>query len=149
MYEIDLSTYLLIGIDKEHTKVITSTEEFVIEENCNHIINNSCQYFGSTLRERINFTNRIVKMKSKAPIIIEDTRNIIFFPIKSIKEDNNIWISYNNLETYEKIDKNTRLIFKNKSHYILDYSYYIIDNQVTRSLILDYEIIKRRKSLEK
>ena len=31
----------------------------------------------------------------------------------------------------------------------IKFSYYIIDNQVTRSLILDYEYNKRRKSLEK
>ena len=31
----------------------------------------------------------------------------------------------------------------------LNFSYYIIDNQVTRSLILDYELNKRKKSLEK
>ena len=36
-----------------------------------------------------------------------------------------------------------------KKEVVLDFSYYIIDNQVTRSLMLDYELKNRRESLEK
>ena len=39
--------------------------------------------------------------------------------------------------------------FKNNKQIVIDFSYYIIDNQVTRSLMLDYELKKRRESLEK
>ena len=49
-------------------------------------------------------------------------------------------------------DKGRRTIytyFKNKKEVIIDFSYYIIDNQVTRSLMLDYEVKKRRESLKK
>ena len=61
----------------------------------------------------------------------------------------NIWISFNNLLKYEKQDNFTVLYFNGGKVISLDFSYYIIDNQVTRSLILDYEYNKRRKSLEK
>ena len=33
MYEIDLSTLMLIGIDNNKTKVITKDKEFIIDEN--------------------------------------------------------------------------------------------------------------------
>ena len=122
MYEIDLSTLMLIGIDDESTRVVTLNDEFIVKQSCKKIIDNSCKFFGSSLSDRIKATNRIVKMSMKTPIIIEDTRNIIFFPLKSTREKNSI---------------------------SLNYSYYIVDNQVTRSLILDYEINMRRKSLEK
>ena len=39
--------------------------------------------------------------------------------------------------------------FKNNKQIVIDFSYYIIDNQVTRSLMLDYELKKRRETLEK
>ena len=149
MYEIDLSTLMLIGIDDETTKIVTSENEFIIRESCKKIMDNSCKFFGSSLTDRIKATNRIVKMASKTPIVVEDTRNIIFFPLRSTREKNNIWISFNNLDTYSKDDNKTVLIFKNGKKINLNFSYYIIDNQVTRSLMLDYEINIRRKSLEK
>lgn len=149
MYEIDLSTLMLIGIDDETTKVVTLDDEFIIKLSSKSIIQNSCEYFGSSLSDRIKSTNRLVKMASKTPIIIEESRNIIFFPLKSSREKCNIWISFNNLDKYYKDKKTTVLEFKNGKKIILEFSYYIIDNQITRSLILDYELNKRRKSLEK
>ena len=149
MYEIDLSTVMLIGVDDESTKIVTIDNEFIINENSKKIIDNSCKYFGGSLIDRINMTKRLINVKTKSPIIIEESRNIIFFPLKSVREKNNIWISFNNLEKYVKKDNATVFIFKNKKEVVLDFSYYIIDNQVTRSLMLDYELKNRRESLEK
>ena len=94
-------------------------------------------------------TKRLINIKSKSPIIIEESRDIIFFPLKSIRDKCNIWISFNNLERYVKSDDKTIFYFKNKKEVIIDFSYYIIDNQVTRSLMLDYQVKKRRESLKK
>ena len=147
MYEIDLSTLMLIGIDENTTKIITFDKEFIIKKSCKEIVDSSCKYFGSSLSDRIKSTNRLVKMASKTPIFIEETRNIIFFPLKSTREKVNIWISFNNLENYSKNGDNTILNFKKNKSISIRFSYYIIDNQVTRSLILDYELNKRRKNL--
>lgn len=149
MYEIDLSTLMLIGLDDVSTKVVTADNEFIIKESCKKIMDNSCRFFGSSLTDRIKATNRLVNMASKTPIVVEESRNIIFFPLKSTREKNNIWISFNNLDTYTKDGNKTILIFKNGKQISLNFSYYIIDNQVTRSIMLDYEINMRRKSLEK
>ena len=149
MYEIDLSTLMLIGIDDNTTKIVTTEKEFIIKESCKKIIDDSCKYFGSSLNDRIKATNRLVKMSSKTPIVVEESRNIIFFPLKSTREKNNIWISFNHLENYTRDGNNTIFKFKNNKYVTLKFSYYIIDNQVTRSLILDYEINNRRKSLKK
>ena len=148
MYEIDLSTLLLIGIDDLSTKIVTLDGEFIINECSKDIIDNSCKYFGSSLSERLKGTNRLINISSKAPITIEESRNIIFFPLKSTREKCNIWISFNNLEKYEKNDKKTIFYFKNNIKFELYFSYYIVDNQVTRSLMLDYELNKRKKILE-
>ena len=149
MYEIDLSTFMLIGLDDISTKIITSEEEFIVKDNSKNIINYSCKFFGSSLQEKIKVTSRLINVSSKSPIIIEESRNIIFFPLMSTRNKNNIWISFNNLEKYEKNGKNTLFYFKNGKSINLEFSYYIVDNQVTRSLMLDYEINKRRKNLEK
>lgn len=149
MYEIDLSTLLLIGLDDKSTRVVTTENEFVIDECSKQIIDNSCKFFGNTLNDRVKTTNRLINISSKSPVIIEESRNIIFFPLKSVREKNNIWISFNNLDKYEKNDEFTILFFKCGKNISIKFSYYIIDNQVTRSLMLDYELNKRRKSLEK
>lgn len=149
MYEIDLSTLMLIGLDDVSTRIVTFNNEFIVNDNCKNIINDSCKFFGSNLTERIKVTNRLINISSKSPIVVEESRNIIFFPLKSTREKCNIWISFNNLEKYEKDEEFTIFYFKNGKQNKLKFSYYIIDNQVTRSLMLDYEINKRRKSLEK
>jgi len=147
MYEIDLSTVMLIGIDELKTKVITLDSEFIMDIDSKKIIDNSCKYFGSSLNDRVNMTKRLVNIKCKSPIVIEESRNIIFFPLKSVREKCNIWISFNNLDKYVKNGDKTTFIFKNNKRVVIDFSYYIIDNQITRSLMLDYELKKRRESL--
>ena len=149
MYEIDLSTVMLIGIDDDNTKDVTLDNEFIIDIDSKKIVDNSCKYFGSSLSDRVNMTKRLVNISSKSPVVIEESRNIIFFPLKSVRDKCNIWISFNNLEKYVKNDDKTTFIFKNNKRVVIDFSYYIIDNQVTRSLMLDYELKKRRESLEK
>ena len=102
MYEIDLSTVMLIGIDEFKTKVVTLDSEFIIDIDSKKIIDNSCKFFGSSLNDRINMTKRLVNVSSKSPIIVEESRNIIFFPLKSTRDKCNIWISFNNLEKFIK-----------------------------------------------
>ena len=148
MYEIDLSTVMLIGLDDSRTKVITLDKEFILDIDSKKIIDNSCKFFGSSLNDRVNMTKRLINIKSKSPIIIEESRDIIFFPLKYVRDKCNIWISFNNLSKYVKLDDKTIFYFKNDKEVIIDFSYYIIDNQVTRSLMLDYEIKKRRESLK-
>ena len=148
MYEIDLSTLAIIGLSDNETKVITLDKDFIIKENSKKIIDNSCHYFGRSLSDRIKATNRLVNMASKTPIIIEESRNIIFFPLRSTREKNNMWISFNHLDKYIKDGHKTILKFKNGKQIVIDFSYYMVDNQVTRCIILDYEINNRRKSLE-
>lgn len=147
MYEIDLSTLLLIGIDEESTKIVDLDGEFVVSDNVKNIVNHSCKYFGSSLVERINFTKRLVNISNKSPIFIEETKNIIFFPLRSTREKVNIWVSFNNLEFYEQVGRKTLLKFKNKKEILIDFSYYMVDNQITRCMMLDYTVKKRRESL--
>ena len=149
MYEIDLSTLALIGLDDETTRIVTTDNDFIVNESCRKIVDDSCRFFGCSLDDKIKATKRLLNITCKAPIVVEGTRNIIFFPLKSTREKNNIWLSFNNIQTYTKNGKSTILVFKNGRRLTINFSYYVIDNQITRSLMLDYEINFRRKSLEK
>lgn len=147
MYEIDLSTLLLMGIDEKSTKVVCLDGEVIIHDNVKNIVNYSCKFFGSSLTERINVTKRLINISNKSPIFVEETKNIIFFPLRSTREKVNIWISFNNLESYEQVGRKTLLKFKNQHEFLIDYSYYMVDNQITRCMMLDYTVKKRRESL--
>ena len=148
-YEINKETAAIVGINEKFTKIVEKENDYFINDVAYEVMDYSCKYFGSSLNDRVNTTKRLINIKSKSPIIVEESRNIIFFPLKSVRDKSNIWISYNNLEKYVKLDDRTKFIFNNKKEIILDFSYYIIDNQVTRSLMLDYEVKKRRESLKK
>ena len=43
MYEIDLSTVMLIGLDDYKTKVITLNDEFIVEVDSKKLMDNSCK----------------------------------------------------------------------------------------------------------
>lgn len=147
MDEINRSTLLLIGLDDNKTRVITYDSDYLVDESARDIVNQSCINFGNTLMQRIKMTKSLVNISSKAPVLIEESRDIIFFPLKSPRLKNNIWVSFNNLNSYDKIDDKTSLNFKGNKTILLDFSYYIFDNQVTKAILLHYEIKKRRKSL--
>lgn len=147
MEEINLSTLMLIGIDDYTTKVITYDGEFIVNMCARDIINDSCKNFGSSLKNRIKMTDSIIHITSKPPIIIEETRDIIFFPLRSPRLEDNIWISFNNLERYEQENSQTALFFKKNKKILIDFSYYVLDNQVTKAILFHYELNKRRKSL--
>ena len=148
-YEIDSSTLIIIGISLNESKVITNEGEYKIKLSSTEIVDRTCKFFGSSLADRIKMTKRLANIAVKSPIIVEEIRNILFFPLKSTREKNNIWVSFNNIEKYDKEDDETIVYFKGGKSVKLNCSYYIFDNQVTRSLILDYEHQKRLKSLQK
>ena len=148
-YEINVDTLVIVGISLTESKVITKDKDYRVKCASTEMVNNTCKFFGSNLMERMRMTKRLTNISVRAPIIVEETKNIVFFPLKSIREKNNIWISYNNIKSYDKYENAVKVTFKGGKSVILDCSFYMLDNQVTRCLILDYEHQKRLKTLQK
>lgn len=147
-YEINISTLALLPVIDVGTLVLEADSEFKVNKKTTKIIDNSCRYFGSSLIGRQDGTKNMIGTSIKAPIIIEESKEIIFFPTASPRIENCSWISYNNLLKYEKIDKNlTRLYFCGERNLDLDISYNIIDNQVTRCIRLEKALLKRKRTI--
>lgn len=104
----------------------------------------SCEYFGSSLSGRQKGTENLIGVSYKAPIIIEESKNIIFFPTTSPRLKNCNWISLNNLERYYTKNNKIVLEFKNKQKIMLNLSYGIIDNQILRASRLE-SVLRGRK----
>lgn len=143
-YEINSETLAIISIDRTMSKVIERDNVFFVNISAMNIIDNSCKFFGSSYSGRFEGTKNLTGISYKSPIIIEETKNIIFFPTSSPRIVGCSWISLNNISNYKKNKTKTNLIFSNGYNLEIDISYNIIENQILRAIKLD-SILRKRK----
>ena len=146
-YEINSSTLCIYPIDKDRSYVYELDDQFEVDMSCFDIINKSCLFFGSSYTGRRNGSTSLLNSTHKVPILIEESTEIIFFPTASVNNINCIWISYNNLESIKKIDKNySDVLFKQNREFKMKISYFILTNQVIRAKRLKSEFNIRKKA---
>ena len=145
-YEITKNTLAIIPIDSKRSEVIEDDDIFIINKNTTKIIDDSCKFFGSSLNGRHEGTKNLIGVTYKAPIIIEETSEMIFFPTNSPRIANCAWVSLNNLENYKKNNGKTQLCFKNGKIIDIDISYNSFENQVLRSTRLE-SILRKHKNI--
>lgn len=147
-YEINKDTLALIPVNKYLTKVYENSDTFMVENSVMHIIDHSCKYFGSSYMGRHEGTKSLIGISHKSPIIIEESRNLIYFPTSSPrKSDECCWISLNHINHYRKNDNNTIIIFENGSQLELNISIGSFDNQYSRAIKLE-NVLRKRKIIE-
>ena len=98
-YEITYDTEYIIPINNNQSKVVESDEEYLIDNNTLKILEHSCEYFGSSFDGRKEGTKKLLGITHKSPIIVEESRKIIFFPTNSPDRKDCAWINL------EKINK--------------------------------------------
>jgi hypothetical protein len=79
-YEINCDTLALIPVSEKETKIIERNNIFNVNNSVMNIIENSCEYFGSSYLGRHEGTKKLIGITHKAPIIIEESKNLIYFP---------------------------------------------------------------------
>ena len=148
-YDINTSTLAIIPINSNLTKVVEYNEEFYVHENSMKIIDNSCRYFGSSYNGRLAGTKSMIGVNYKAPIVIEDSKNIIFFPISSPRLHECLWISFKNVESYYKIVDENKTVVNFCSGYsiTLPISHFSFSNQLLRSSRLENVLNLRKNKL--
>ena len=99
-YEINDGTLALISEDEENTTVYEDDKIFKVSKGANEIMEDSCAYFGSSLAGRQQGTNNLIGVTHKSPVIVEESREIIFFPTCSPRLTKCSWVSLNNIEKY-------------------------------------------------
>lgn len=145
-YEINLSTIAIIAINDDLSNVIEENNSFFIYKSAFKIIDSSCRYFGSSYNGRVEGTKHILGINYKAPVVIEETNNIIFFPTSSPRLEKNTWISLNHIDTYKKNSNNSIINFKNGKQIFLEISYNVLENQILRATRLE-AVLRKRKTL--
>lgn len=143
-YEINYETIAVIPIDDSISKVIEENNTYIVNKNATEIVNHSCKYFGSSLEGRKEGTKALMGVSYKAPIIIEETRSLIFFPTSSPRFNACNWISLNHICDYMRKKDGSQVKFKNGDCLELNISYGSLENQVLRATRLE-SILRHRK----
>lgn len=147
-YEINRDTYAIMPFGENKSEIIEKDKTFIVDIPPLKVIDASCKYFGSSYQGRFSGTKGLIGISHKAPIIIEETREIIFFPTKSTRIIDCGWISLKNLSKYMRDNNNSLVIFNNGLKLNLNISYGTLDNQVLRATRLE-SVLRLRKSNNK
>ena len=143
-YEITFDTQLLLPIDKNNTKIIETDNEYVINDSSLKVLEHSCEYFGSSYEGRKEGTKKLLGITHKSPIIVEESRKIIFFPTTSPEKEECIWINLEKINKFYKLDnKKSCIEFKNGDKIEFDISYGSLSNQIMRATRLKYILEER------
>ena len=144
-----IQTLAIMPDDVWSSMVLEDDFKYEVNKTPLEILDYSCKYFGSSYPGRKDGSKDILNSSYKLPILVEDTRNIIFFPTSSPLDDSCTWISLGNIKDYRKVGKNkTEILFKNNKVMTVDVSYYSFNNQVMRASRLE-SIIRNRKEKAK
>ena len=143
-YEVNDETLAVIGIGKNKSKIIEKEREYFIEDSAYEVMDYSCKYFGSSYLGRVDGSKKMLDANYKLPIIVEESSELIFFPISSPENINCIWVS---LKWYQDIinkDGKSYIILKNGKKIESSISKSSIKNQILRASRLNL-IINERK----
>ena len=146
-YEINDETLAILSIDKNYSEVYELNDHYIIEQPSNKIMEDSCRYFGSSLDGRRKGTESMIGVNYKAPIIVEESKEIIFFPTSNTRENSN-WIRLKYIKSYYCDGDIMFIVFQNGIKIAVKTSYGIIDNQVLRATRLE-SALRGRKTAKK
>lgn len=146
-YEINEETMAIIPINYYQTLVKEVDNEYIIDKKAYEIMEESCEYYGSSYKGRLTAAKKILNSSYKIPIIIEESENIIFFPTKSSLLEDCCWINYNFIKKYDKKGKKVTVTFINNEELDIDMSKLSLDNQISRSSML--ELVSRKRKINR
>ena len=146
-YEINDETMAILTIDKNYSEVYEMNDHYIVEQASNKIMEGRCRYFESSLEGRRKGTEYMIGVNYKAPIIVEESKEIIFFPTSSTRENSN-WIRLKYIKSYYRDGDVIFIVFENGTKIAIKTSYGIIDNQVLRATRLE-SALRGRKTAKK
>ena len=142
-YEINKNTVALIP--KENKTIVYEVDNsFVVNKSPLNIVEESCEYFGSSLEGRQTGTSALVGFTHKVPVIIEESFDLIFFPTLSPKNSECSWLAYSHIFKPDKFKDKTIIELKNGKKILVDVSTAIIDSQLYRCSRLK-DVLQMRK----
>lgn len=150
-YIINEETLAIVSAGEDCTQVYENNQIIHVNKNVNDIMEESCLYFGSTLDGRKKATERLIGVNYKAPVIVEEANEIIFFPIFSQRYHRiNSWIALSHIRSYYKdeIPRQSVIEFQNGLTMPFSVGYNSLDSQILRATRLE-SALRGRKTRKK
>ena len=144
-YEINDKTLAILPFSKNKSIIYEGKDCYILEKSVSKIMDASCRYYGSSIEGRQKGTANLIGITYKAPIIISEENNVIFFPTSSPRLKECSWISLNNVNKITERNNKISLEFLNKEIIELSISENIIRNQILKASLLESAIKKRSK----
>ena len=142
-YEINDDTYAVIGENECKSRVIEKDNDYDIELDAYSVMDQSCEYYGSSYKGRLKASKNILNCSYKLPILVEESSFTIFFPTKSSLEPDCIWINYGKVKDTNNYCGKTEIVFENGKKLVVDSSLLSINNQMNRGSRLESQFRKR------
>lgn len=151
-YEINDDTLALVSVGDNCTEVYEKEHIFHVNKNITQVMDDSCLFFGSSLDGRKKGTERLIGITYKAPIVVEESHELIFFPTCSERYHKDIsWIGLKHIRSYypdEYNNQKTIVEFQNGMKIPFSIRYASIDHQILRATRLE-SAIRGRKTRKK
>lgn len=152
-YEITPYTLLISPItygSKTYSHIVELDDEYISPFKPIDIIKKSCHYFGVSYEGRKEGTRQLIGVTHKAPIAINPTSSMFFFPTTSPLRPHCVWVSLEHIERFSRMDmSHTSVTFKNHQQVDLPISTSSFENQYMRTVFLKDKLIQRIEETER
>ena len=142
-YEVNNDTLAVIACNDRLSRIYEKGNSFYVRSNSTKIMEDSCEYYGSTLDGRLKGTKMILGSNYKLPIIVEESNDIIFFPTNGSMNEKCSWISLNHVKKYENVKGYTKVTFTDGKSITLHVSKESFEMQLLRASRLQNLLRKR------
>ena len=123
------TVYLKVKNEDVYVKEINN--EMILNENIIKVLNNSCIYYGSSLKGRILGAKSLIKSKYKLPLIISEKNNLFFINIKD-KNGYEYWLNFQYVKDYIYVDNLLKIFFEYDKSLLINCSWTIFNNQMLK-----------------
>ncbi|WP_246521448.1 MULTISPECIES: competence protein ComK [Ornithinibacillus] len=152
LHEITPLTLAVVAKQDEagnvRTYVLEEETEYTVEQSPSKLIDYACRFFGSSLKGRQDGTRDICGITHKAPISIDPSSGMYFFPTTSPTNAKCSWIAHSHIDHVTRTRDKTDIVFKNGKKLSLDASYGSVMNQIHRTAQFRYQLDNRIKHLQ-
>jgi len=148
IYEISPKTMAVIAVKNDDgtvgSKVYDEEEKRTIHFPPTELIKYACQYFGSSFEGRQSATRDICGFSYKAPITINPTSGMYFFPTNSPNDKYCSWFSHSHIKKIKQAKRQqSKVYFKNGQSVVIDASVGSMKNQWYRTAQFRFVLSER------
>lgn len=148
-YIINEGTLAITPYGKRSSLIYDVKGEYVVNKNPNKLMELNCLRNGSSYKGRLCSTELLTGISYKAPVMVIESDNIVFFPTSSPRLKTCLWINNNNINgvNYDE-DKNVCIInFSNDFNLEVDMSLNVINNQIYKASRLESISRKNKRKM--